>query len=266
VSFPPEFEIQAVRANLNLTRAEIRVRFEAILDHASPLRDRQLASILVVAIDDGPNGSRSVARREQQRFRGEVLVHRVVKIEMIARKIREDSRVKVQAGYAPKRKSVRGDFHCRVRAAPLAKLVQQAKDVQRFRRGIERGQDLIGQPVFDSPNQSRGLAGRAQNGVEQKPRGGLPVCAGDAGEGDRLIRCVIKIPGRLSEGLPAVVHLEPQTSEALRGRIFAQYGDRATLHCGVREIPAIRLRAGESKKEKTRTDPPRIVIEARYYL
>ena len=112
----------------------------------------------------------------------------VVEIQVVSGQVREDRGVEPEAVHPPQRERVGGDLHCDMRAAPLLKFREEPVQVQRFRRGVRRGPDLARHPVLNRPDQRRGLAGRAQDGIHQPGDRGLSVGAGDAGEQQPLVR------------------------------------------------------------------------------
>ena len=53
------------------------------------------------------------------------------------------------------RQSVRGNFHHRVGRAQAKRLVEKARQFERFRRGMRRGIDIASDVIFDRPDRAR---------------------------------------------------------------------------------------------------------------
>jgi hypothetical protein len=72
---------------------------------------------------------------EQPALRGEVRLHVLMEVEVIARQVAEHAGGEAHAVDALQRQSVRRDFHHRGTAAVLQHLAQQLLHVWSFRRG-----------------------------------------------------------------------------------------------------------------------------------
>ena len=85
---------------------------------------------------------------------------------------------------------------------------REAHDIQRLRSRVRRRANFARQPIFDGPDQSRDLARRPQDRVDQISGGGLAVGAGDAGEAHAFIGLLVEISRGDRQRLAAVLHFE----------------------------------------------------------
>ncbi len=155
---------------------------------------------------------------------------------MIAREVGEDRGVERHAIDAAQRERVRGDFHGGVRAAGLLQFVEDPVQIERFGRRVDGGANFAGHAVFDGPDHGGGLAGGAQNRIDQECCGGLSVGAGDAGEAQALIRLSVEVARGERQRLAAVLHLDPGSLEIFGRRKFADDGDGAARDSSLREL------------------------------
>ncbi len=89
----------------------------------------------VIHIDNACFGGARAGAFEQETLGSEVLLEGVMKIEMVAREIREDRGCKMTTPNPIKRQRVRTGFEHGVRAAGVSDLGEKALQVQRFRSG-----------------------------------------------------------------------------------------------------------------------------------
>ena len=117
------------------------------------------------------SGGGVAARAGEQRLLGcEILFHRMVKIQMIPRQIREDRAGEIHAVHPPQCQRVGRDLHGHVRPALRRQFRKNSVQVERFRRGVDRRQHAARQMILDGPDHGRSLAGRAQNRIDQVGR------------------------------------------------------------------------------------------------
>ena len=102
--------------------------------------------------------------------------------------------------------------------------------------------------VLDSADQRGDFAGGAQNRIDQIRCGGFAIRAGDAGEGDALVRVAIEIAGGQRQRLAAVFDFNPGCRKAIRGGEFAGYRQRPPAHRILRELAAIGAAARKSEE------------------
>src|ERR1035438_8408248 len=202
------FETQPLQVGGDVPRAHRGALSESEPQHFALAREFHAAAPFVIAVQHGPSGRPRDGAGEQQLLGGEIILHGVMEIQVVAREIGEDGRVESQAVNAAQRQGVRRHFHDCMRAARGFQFCEETVQVERFRRGVDGRQDAPGQMVLDGPDQRGGFAGGAQNGIDQIRRGGFAVGAGDAGEGDALVRMAIEIAGGQRQRVTAVRKLE----------------------------------------------------------
>ena len=173
---------------------------------------------LVVAIEHGVARRRAAGAFEEQLLGGEVGFHVAVKIQMVARQVGEDGGVEVEAVDAAQCQGVGGDLHGDVRAARAFQFGEQAQQIERFRRRVDRLEHAAGQVILDGADHRGGLAGGAQHRIDQVRGGGLAVGPGDAGESEALVGPPEEIARGERERLPAVLHLNPAAREIRAAR------------------------------------------------
>src|SRR5437016_3326806 len=101
--------------------------------------------------------------------------------------------MELQRVHAPERQRVGGDFHRQVRPANSRKIVKETVQIQRLRRSVYGLQRLCAQAVLDRADNTRGSAGRLQDGIDQVASGRLSVSTGDAGDRDGFIEPAVEI-------------------------------------------------------------------------
>ena len=96
---------------------------------------RSCCAVRIVDIHDAIERAARAGAFKQAALGGEIILHGVVKIEMIAGQIGEDGHGEAAAPQAIERQRVRAAFQHRVRPAFPHDFGEEALQVQRFRRG-----------------------------------------------------------------------------------------------------------------------------------
>ena len=116
----------------------------------------ETATVLVVAIDDGRARVRDLV--EQDSLRGEVAVEILMKIEVVAREIREDGGRELDAVRSLQRERVRRHLHHRVVHAGIDHLREPFVQHDRIGRRPIGGQFFFAGAIFDCADQANRLA------------------------------------------------------------------------------------------------------------
>ena len=132
----------------------------AELDEALP--------VFIFYVDDaGARRLRSRALKENC-LGGEILFHRAVVVEMIAREIGKDGDVEGNAVNALLLERMGGDFHHRFGAAAFKRAREELIQFKRFGRGVRGGKALVLDAIFDGADQCGLTRCRAQHGIQQE--------------------------------------------------------------------------------------------------
>ncbi len=144
----------------------------------------------VVHVDDraGPG----LAQREEALLGLVVGLHVAVKIEMVARQVREDGDVEAAALHAVERERVGGDLHRRGARPVRDHLGQQLLDQRRFRRGAVRLDAAAPRAIADRPEKPGGAVPPREDRLEQRRRRGLAVGARHGREHELLRRISVQ--------------------------------------------------------------------------
>src|SRR4029077_8068418 len=142
----------------------------------------ELLAIGVVNIDDAAARRSRAGTLKQASLGGEIILHGVVEIEMIARQIGENGNGKAAAPKTIEGQRVRTAFQNRVRAARPDDFGKETLQIERFGRG---GSGRIGferRAIFDGAEKTAPQTGGADDRIEQKTRGGLAIRSGNSSE------------------------------------------------------------------------------------
>ena len=155
---------------------------------------------------------------EEQTLGGEVLLHRPVVVEMIAREIGEDGDVEGDAGGAALVEAVARDFGDEFGGSAAGAFGHQFEEIARFGRGVERGTNFAGDVVFDGADQDCFAGGGVQQRFGEKGRRRFAVGAGDAGGGERALGMAEEGGGGFGQRAAAVLDFERRRCPACRQR------------------------------------------------
>ena len=90
---------------------------------------------------------------EEQALGGEVLLHGLVVVEMVAGEVGEDGDVEVDAGSAALVERVARDFGDQFGGAAADAFGHQLEEIARLGRGVERGAHFAGDVVLDGADE-----------------------------------------------------------------------------------------------------------------
>src|SRR5579871_464124 len=169
----------------------------------------QFRAVLVVQICGRNAGWLGSASLKQNPLGGEIFVHGFVIVEVITGEISEHRDVEGNAEYALLRERVRGDFHHSFSCAMPKRLVQHARELERFRRGVRRGIDLTGNVIFDSADERALAMGRGKNRFDQECGRALAVCSSNSRDGEALCRALVEIRADASQSSAPVGNYGP---------------------------------------------------------
>jgi hypothetical protein len=148
--------------------AEVRVRAGGREARDGRRLRQQTPAVRVVGVHDG--GRARFAQVEQAPLRGEVTLHVAVKIEVIARQVREDRDVEPAALRAVERERVRGDLH-RGGGHPLGdQLGEDLLDHGRLGSGAVRLDRAAAGPIAGRPDEPGRPPPRLEDRGEQSRR------------------------------------------------------------------------------------------------
>ena len=145
---------------------------------------------------------------EEKAFGGEVLFHRAVVVEMVAREVGEDGDVEWDASSAALVERVAGNFGDEFGGAAADALGHEFKEIARLGRGVERGADFAGDVIFDGADEDGFAGGGVEERFGEKGGGGFAVGAGDAGGGEAALGMAEEGGRGFGEGAAAVFDFE----------------------------------------------------------
>ena len=206
---------------MHIARPHHRICAQPVPEHfrIPPLLP-QLPSPLVIAIDHRILRSRTARPRKQQFLRRKIILHRVMKVEMVARQIGKHGSVKMQPVNPSQSQRMRRNFHRRrlLTACHQNQFRQHPHQVQRFRRSIRSRQHLRPQPILNRPRQHRRPPRRPQNRIQQITRRGLAVRPRNTSQSHRLIRFPVKRFRGHRQRMTPMLHLNPRNTRVIRCR------------------------------------------------
>ncbi len=133
-------------------------------------------------------------------------------------------------------------------AAQLLQFVKHPEQIQRFGRGVDRGQNLARQVILNRSDKRGRFPGSTQDGINQRSAGGLAVRSSHGRDANTLIRLAKEIAGRGRERLPAMRDLQPGSREAAWRRSVADDRNRAFSQSCVCKLRTVGFRPGKSKE------------------
>ena len=156
---------------------------------------------LVVDADDTPA---RVLGREERRLRPEVVLHRLVEVEVVLREVGEQGDVEDRAVDAVLGERVARDLHDDVGRAGLPHHGEQGVQVGRLRSGANRLDPDPPHPRLDRAEEAGRLAERAQARLDEVRGRRLAVGAGDPDQGEVAGGLPVDEGGHVAEDGPWV--------------------------------------------------------------
>ncbi len=156
---------------------------------------------------------------EEQALGGEVVLHGLVVVEVVAREIGEDGHVEVDSGHASLVERVARDFGDEFGCAARHAFGHQLEQVARFGRGVDRRPHFAGHMIFNGADENRLARGGIQQRFGQKGRGGFAVGAGDSGGGELAFGMAEECGGSLGQRAAAVLDLEQRQARLIDGEV-----------------------------------------------
>ena len=221
------------------------VRPAAVIDQA--------ATVVVARVHDGGRArSPPFVGQKQRALGGEVVVEGLVKVEMVARQVREDDRLEDDTGRALERQSMRRGLHD---ARPVAAVDHRAEHALQLDRvgGRELRRPLdSGDAVDDGAQKARPQAGRREDLGQQVSGRGLAVGAGDGGDAQLARRIAEEQRRHEGHGVPRSGHED--LGDGQGERAFADEGDRPGGDRLGGEVVPVGLQSGDAEEERSGSD------------
>jgi hypothetical protein len=171
--------VQATRGDLEAgRRADFRVPAES--EHVVSELGDETAAVLVVLVDDGARWAGDL--REEDLLGREVVLEVLVKVEVVAREVRENGRGEPHTVGPLQSQRVRGDLHDGVLDAGIGHLGKPLLQDDGVGRGAVGHEALVAGAVFDRADQPRRLAAGVEDRFNHARGRRLPRGAGDANE------------------------------------------------------------------------------------
>ena len=178
---------------------------------SAPARARgggEFFSARIVRIDHRDARRRIHRSIEEQALGGEIVFHRLVVIEMVAREVGEDGNVKRNSDHAALVEGVARDLGDELFRAARNTFRHHLEQIARFGRGVNRGASLTGDVAFNGADENAGTRGRVEERFGEECGGGFSVCAGDSSGGERTLGMAEERRGGLGERAAAVLDME----------------------------------------------------------
>ncbi len=121
---------------------------------------------------------------EEKSLGGEVFLHRLVVVEVVAREIGEDGDVERDAVSPALVERVARNFGDELGCAAARAFGHQFEKIARFGRGVQRGTHFAGDVILDGADEDGFARGGVEKRLGEEGRGGFAVGAGDAGGGE----------------------------------------------------------------------------------
>ena len=189
----------------------------------------------VVAIDHRNARDSAVAAVKQTPLGDEVLLHRAVKVEMVASEIGEDRNIIVQSPHSALRQRMRRDFHHRLARAAAHSLGKKLQQIARLGRGVRRRPDFVRNMIFNRPHEHGLATDMVQHRIEQKRGRRLSVGAGHAAQRKLVFGIAEEVRCKSSQSLAPVCNLDQRDSRKVAcsrvksRRRVGDDGDRSLL-------------------------------------
>ncbi len=147
-------------------------------------------------------------------------------------------------------------------AALHLELVEDPEEVERLRCGVHRRQHGARQLILDGADEGGDVPRLAQHRVDHVGSSGFAVSPGDAGDAQTAVGMVVEIGRGEGKRLPAMLHLQPWTDEALRLAALADHSQRALAHGVGGKLGTIGVGAGKGKEYVTGLHFSRVIGNA----
>ena len=148
----------------------------------------KLFRVRIVRVEDGDARRRIDCAVEEQALGGEVVLHGLVVVEVVAREVGEDGDVEGDADHAALIERVAGNLGDELGGAARHAFGHQLEKIARLGRGVDGGAHFAGDVIFDGADENGGAGGGVEQRFGQECSGGFAVGAGDAGGGERCAR------------------------------------------------------------------------------
>ncbi len=215
-----------------------------------------------VGVADVDHAERRAMLGEQAALGQEVILHRVVEVEVVLRQVREDRRREVHRVGATELERVRGDLD---RARPVAAVEHRAEHRLQIDRLRGRASHLALLPADDRGDraeQSALLAHRLlQQGAHEVGRRRLAVRSRDAD--DAQLRGRIAVEARRDRGHRRARRADQHFRHAELQASLHDQRRRARLECLLRELVPVALKAADAEEQLPVAHRAAVVGQAR---
>ena len=174
---------RALHRELYVARRDLRALVQSVTEDATAFARNlfgETRAVLVVHVDDRSARAFAEAPVEESPLGGEVVLHRAVIVEVVARQVREGRDLVAQRITATKVERLRRRLHHGHAAAALDGATQKSLDIARLRRRVQSFGALARDAVFDRADEGRPLASGFSNRRDEIRARRLPVRARDA--------------------------------------------------------------------------------------
>ena len=205
---------------------------------------------------------------EEQALGGEVLLHRLVIVEMVAGEVGEDGHIKLDAGGAALVERVAGNFGDQFGGAAAHAFGHELEEIARLGRGVERGAHFAGDVIFDGADEDGGAGSGVEKRFGEKCGGGFAVGAGDAGGGEAALGMAEEGGRSLGQRAAAVLDLQQRETGLIDEQMVEGgrgVGDDAKRACGegfVNVAIAVGRAALHGDEDCAGTHAARVVFDA----
>ena len=257
---PAGRESRARRAELELVGPDLGVVGQAEGDQRGAVRERELLgqppSPLVADVDGGRSRRRA---GEELALRGEVVLHRLVEVEVVLAEVREHERVEANTVEAVEHRRVGRRFEGDAAVAGVEHLAERALEVDRLRRRADDWAHLATDAALDRAEKARPPAGGLQHGVQEVRGRRLPARSRDA----RNLELARRLP---EERIRGGRHRSPgRGHDELRNlrldRTLDDERDGTVLDRLCREVVPVGVLAGDGEERRAGSDGARVVGE-----
>ena len=161
---------------------------------------------------------------EEQALGGEVLLHGLVIVEMVAGEIGENGYVEIDSGDAALVEAMAGNFGDELGGSAADAFGHQLEEVARLGRGVDGRADFAGQMIFNCPDENGGARGGVEEGFGEEGGCRLAVGAGDAGGGERALGMAEECSGGLGQRAAAMFDFEDRQASLVDGYVVEGWG------------------------------------------
>ena len=186
---------------------------------------REFCRAGIVRVDDGDARRRIDRAVEEQALGGEIILHRLVVVEVVAGEIGEDGDIEGDAGHAALVEGVAGNFGDELFRAARNAFSHELEEIAGLGRGVNGGTRFAGDVVLDGADEDGGAGGGVEKRLGEKCGRGFAIGAGNAGGGERALGMAEEGRRSLSKSAAAVLDVKDRQAglvdgemvEALRG-------------------------------------------------